>query len=214
MDGSRLQNTPVVVLLRLLGDLLTVNLLVIICSLPIITTGASFSAMYAVVFTRERQDGSVEVIKTFLRYLKKNFIQGTLLGLILLLIAGAALGDFRFAANMEPPVRSLYFVVGTVITIIGLIVFLLGFAQQSIYHNSIGNYLRNSFFLAFCAPGRLLLALAAWIIPWYLMVALPEVFLVKFGVIYLLWGFSFPVWATARLFNGVFLKTEKKDTDN
>lgn len=212
MDGSRLQDTPVVVLLRFLGDLLTVNILAIICSFPIITVGASLSAMYAVVFTRERQDGTVSVIKTFFRYFKQNFIHATLLELILLLITGIAWGDFRFALSAQPPVRTLYMVVGTVIVMIGLILFILGYAQQSFYKNTIGNYIKNSFFLAFCAPARLIASFAAWILPWLLMAWLPEVFLVRFGVIYLLWGFSFPAWATAKAFNGVFLKTEHQNS--
>ncbi len=62
---SHLQDTPLVVFLRLLADLLAVNLLAIFCSIPVVTMGASLSAMYAVLFRRQRQEGSVEVLRTF-----------------------------------------------------------------------------------------------------------------------------------------------------
>lgn len=207
--GSNLQNTPVVVFLRLLGDLLTVNILAILCSIPVVTIGASLSAMYAVVIERERQDGTVEVIKTFFHYFVQNLLPATILELIVALVAVVSWTDTRFASAAVPPIRTLYVVVGVVIALADLIVFILGFAQQSIYKNTIGNYIKNSFYLAFCAPGRLLLSVAAWILPWALMIWQPEVFLIRFGVVYMLWGFSFPAWAVARAFNGIFQKTEQ-----
>lgn len=214
MEPSRLQDTPAVVLLRFLADLMVLNLLALICSFPVITAGASLSAMYGVLFARERNDGAVTVLKTFFHSFRQNFVQATVLEGVVILTAGIACGDIRFALNAQPPVRNLYLAVGTVIVIVGLILFLLAFTQQSIYRNSVRNYLKNSFFLAFCAPVRLLLAIAGWVLPWYLMAALPEVFLIKFGFLYLLWGFSFPAWITVRLFNGVFLKVQQKNTDN
>ena len=206
MDGSRLQNTPAVILLRLLGDLLLLNLLTIICSLPVVTAGASLSAMYAVLFDRRHNDGSVPVVKTFFHAFGQNFLQATVLELILAVLAVLAFGDFWFAGNVQPPLRIVYQVIGTVIVILALTVFLLAFTQQSIFRNTVKNYLKNTVLLAFCAPGRLVLAMAVWIAPWYLMVILPEVFLLKFGYLYLLWGFSFPAWMTVWLLDYVFEK--------
>ena len=66
--------------------------------------------------------------------------------------------------------------------------------------------------LALCAPGQLLLALAAWILPWYLAFSIPEI-ITQFGVLYLLWGFSFPAWCTVKLLKKVFDRTKQDDEE-
>ncbi len=209
--NARWQDTPAAVLLRLLADLMIVNLLAVICSFPLFTVGASLSAMYAVLFRRERDDGTVSVLRTFFHAFVHNFPKATALEAVLILLFGVAAGDLWFAMDSRQPLRSLYVVVGTVIVVIGLIQFILAFAQQSIYRNSIAGYLKNSMILAACAPGQLLLALVSWILPWYLAFTVSELF-IRLGVLYLLWGFSFPAWVTARLMYKVFRKTKQADS--
>lgn len=213
MDESRLQNTPAAVMLRLLADLMTANVLGILCCFPVFTAGASLSALYAVFFNRERNDGNVTVIKTFAYNFARNFWQATILELVVAAIVGVAMGDIWFANQEESMLRSMYYVVATILIAISLIIFIMAFAQQSIYKNSIGNYLKNSFSLAFCAPVRLFQALASWALPFYLLVDHPEIVVSKLGVFYLMCGLSFPVWLTAKVLNPVFEKTGKKQSD-
>lgn len=209
--NARWQDTPAAVFLRLLADLMILNLLVLFCSLGVVTIGAALSAMYAVLFQREWDEGMVAVIKTFFRSFIRNFLMATALELVLVLVAGVAAGDVWFAINSEQPVKTVYIAVGTVIALLAVILFIMAFPQQAIYRNSLKNYLKNSFLLAVCAPGQLLLALAAWIGPWILVGFVPEVF-VRLGVMYLLWGFSFPAWCTVKLLKKVFERTKQEET--
>ena len=151
--NARWQDTPAAVFLRLMSDLMIVNILTVICSFGVITMGASLSAMYAVLFQRERDDGTVAVISTFFKAFVKNFPMATLLELIVVLVVGVAAGDFWFAMNTEQPIRTLYVAVGTIIALLALILFIMAFPQQSIYRNTLFNYLKNSLVLAMCAPG-------------------------------------------------------------
>ena len=57
--NARWQDTPAAVFLRLLADLMILNLLVLFCSLGVVTIGAALSAMYAVLFQREWDEGMV-----------------------------------------------------------------------------------------------------------------------------------------------------------
>lgn len=208
--NARWQDTPAAVFLRLLADLMILNLLVLFCSLGVVTIGAALSAMYAVLFQREWDEGMVAVIKTFFRSFIRNFLMATALELVLVLVAGVAAGDVWFAVNSEQPLKTVYIAVGTVIALLAVILFIMAFPQQAIYRNSLKNYLKNSFLLAVCAPGQLLLALAAWIGPWILVGFVPEVF-VRLGVMYLLWGFSFPAWCTVKLLKKVFERTKQEE---
>lgn len=207
--NARWQDTPAAVFLRLMADLMIVNIIAVICSFGVITMGASLSAMYAVLFQRERDDGTVAVISTFFKAFVKNFLMATLLELIVVLVVGVAAGDFWFAMNAEQPIRTLYVAVGTIIALLALILFIMAFPQQSIYRNSLFKYLKNSVVLAMCAPGQTLLALAAWIVPWYFALTEIEV-LESFGVIYMVFGLSLPAWCTVKLLKKVFDRTKQE----
>ena len=207
--NARWQDTPAAVFLRLMADLMIVNIITVICSFGVITMGASLSAMYAVLFQRERDDGTVAVISTYFKAFARNFLKATLLELIVALVLVIAAGDFWYAANMEPPIRTLFAGVGTIVGLLALILFILAFPQQSIYRNSLFNYLKNSLVLAMCAPGQTLLALAAWIVPWYFALTEIEV-LTSFGVIYMVFGLSLPAWATVKLLKKVFDRTKQE----
>ena len=208
--NARWQDTPAAVFLRLMADLMIVNIITVICSFGVITMGASLSAMYAVLFQRERDDGTVAVISTYFKAFARNFLKATLLELIVALVLMIAAGDFWYAANMEPPIRTLFAGVGTIVGLLALILFILAFPQQSIYRNSLFNYLKNSLVLAMCAPGQTLLALAAWIVPWYFALTEIEV-LTSFGVIYMVFGLSLPAWATVKLLKKVFDRTQQSE---
>lgn len=210
--GSRWQDTPAGVLLRLLADLMIVNLLSLLCSMGIVTIGASLSGMYAVLFRREADGGTVDVIKTFFHAFFHNFGKATLLELILVLLAVVAGVDFWYAASIEQPGKLVFAVVASIVALLALAVFLLAFPQHAIYRNSMKNYLKNSIALTFCAPLQLLLSAAAWIAPWILAFVDSEVF-VQLGVIYLLWGFSLPAWVTVKLLRKVFQKTKQETTE-
>ena len=211
--NARWQDTPAAMMLRLMADLMIVNMLAIICSFGVITMGASLSAMYFVLFQRERDEGTVAVISTFFKAFVKNFLKATALELIVVLVVGVAAGDFWFAMNAEQPIRTLYVAVGTVIAILALILFIMAFPQQSIYRNTLFNYLKNSLVLAMCAPGQTLLALAAWIVPWYFAITVQEV-LTSFGVIYMVWGLALPAWCTVKLLKKVFDRTKQEDDES
>lgn len=211
--NARWQDTPAAVFLRLMADLMIVNIITVICSFGVITMGASLSAMYAVLFQRERDEGTVAVISTFFKAFVKNFLKATALELIVVLVVGVAAGDFWFAMNAEQPIRTLYVAVGTIIALLALILFIMAFPQQSIYRNTLFNYLKNSLVLAMCAPGQTLLALAAWIVPWYFAITEIEV-LKSFGVIYMVFGLALPAWCTVKLLKKVFDRTKQETEES
>jgi len=69
------------------------NLLWTLCSLPIVTVGASTTALYAVTLkiVRDREGGSIA--RQFFRAFRENFRQATVLWLILLAVGAALAGD-------------------------------------------------------------------------------------------------------------------------
>ena len=69
------------------------NLLWFICSIPIVTLGASTTALYYVTLKIARDEEETSVSRMFFRAFRENFRQSTVLWLILLAIGAFLVGD-------------------------------------------------------------------------------------------------------------------------
>ena len=78
-------DSPIMQKLSLFGTLIMMNVVWLICCIPIVTVGASTAAMYRVMFDL-REDKNCRWVD-FFRYFRDNFKQSTLLWLIYLLVA-------------------------------------------------------------------------------------------------------------------------------
>ena len=75
-------NGPVFRFINRIGDLMILNLLCIVCCLPIVTAGTSVTAMYYVTLRMRRKEDN-GVIKDFFHSFRQNLKQGVLLHLLL-----------------------------------------------------------------------------------------------------------------------------------
>ena len=76
-------DNPVIRFLNKLTDLVFLNFLFLLCSLPVVTMGASLTAMYAVNL-RSVREGDGYVAKRFFAAFRENFRQATVCWLIVL----------------------------------------------------------------------------------------------------------------------------------
>ena len=209
---SNLADTPLALLLRRLWDLMLLNFLCIVCSLPIITIGASLSAMYNVSMKLTRWD-STPVIKDFFVAFRQNFLQATLLGLIVIIPAVLAAGDIIFALANPGAMQTVYLIVGGIVGLIALIFLVNALVLQANYKNTIKGHLINSVLVTAANPFKFILCIACWAIPWALFVLIPEYFMMKLGAAYLMWGISGPGYLTVLLLKGVFDKIRREDEE-
>ena len=77
-------DSPVMDFISTIADLIILNLLFIICSIPIVTFGAAYSAKYYVAMKKVRGEDS-GTIKPFFKAFKRNFKQSTLVWIIMLI---------------------------------------------------------------------------------------------------------------------------------
>ena len=93
-------DSPIMRFLSRVCDIMILNILCIVFCIPIITAGASVTAMYTVTLKMVRGEESY-IFKGFLKAFKENFKQSTIIWLILLVIGALLAFDFR-AVNMLP----------------------------------------------------------------------------------------------------------------
>lgn len=195
-------DSPLMSTLSKLADLIILNILVVICSLPLFTIGASLTAMHYVVLKMVRNEEGY-IIKSFFKSFKQNFKQATIIWLILLVVIGVLIGDFlilRFSAVALP--QWLHVVI-LAIAVILLFATVHLFPVLSRFENTVLNTYRNSFFMGILALPRTVLMMICWIIPPVVAVFAPQIMPIVFVL-----GISGPAYFNAMLYNKTFKRFE------
>lgn len=191
--------------LRDLWDLLILNWLWFLCSLPVLTIGPATCALLAVTLKLARGE-PVYAAKDFFRGFRDNFKSGLAMGLLSLALLVVAGGDLFFALQQEGFFRSLYLVVGILVAAVFLTVFSYGFALQAMFETPLKIQLLNAFKLAFVAPGKAIALWLIWLSPALMLVVLPPIALKMLGFLYIMVGFSAPAYAASRILRNLFDK--------
>lgn len=188
------------------GDLLLVNLLFVVCSLPIVTIGASATAMYYVLGRIRRQEGTVT--KDFFRSFRENFRQATLYWGILLLAALALYWNFRLISGWTGTLYSAMMVLLILVSWFAVSWGSIVFPLLSRFDNTAAATARNAGILVFAIPLRTLAAVAVNALPVVLAVFLPGLFALV-AVLWLFCLFSAGAYAILSLLSSVFARLEK-----
>lgn len=131
-------------------DVLILNVLWLICSIPIVTMGASTTAVYYVTLKLVR-DEEGPTIRSFFKSFKENFKQATVLWLIMLVV-GCLLGfDLYFFLGLQTTpsmFRTIMVAIFGGFSLIYLFVLLFVFPLQARFYNPVKRTLFNAFFIS------------------------------------------------------------------
>lgn len=192
-------DSPVMKALSTAADLLVLNLLALVLSLPLITMGAAFTAMNDIVI-RIVRDEEGYIVKPFLKAFAANFRKGTLLTLILMALGGLLYLNYLAALAYAPAFR----VVSIALAVIVLAIAFYAFALLARYEDSLGNVLKNAVLLAVGYFPRTLIMVVCAVGLWLVCIHFYRV-----GVpLLLLFGLSLPCYVNDLLMNDVFKKLE------
>ena len=149
-------DSPLMRLLSKVADLLVVNLLVLICSLPIFTIGASLTAMQNILY-RILHNEDVYVIREFFGSFKRNFKQATIIWLMLLPIILFLIYDYFMLAETETTAGVFLMCVSGLMLILVFIFMMYVFPILSRYDNSTKETIKNAIVIAISHPFRSIL---------------------------------------------------------
>lgn len=192
-------------LLSSVADLVILNVLFLICSIPVFTIGASFSAMHFVLMKMVKQEDSNN-IRTFFEAFRQNFKRATMLWLVFLVISGVIAGDavLMMRGEVEIP-QTAAIVVGTIYAVM-LMVMMYAFPMISRYENSTKQILKNSLLICILnlpkSVGMVLMYAAPFVL-WY--------FSAKSIIFLLLLGISGPAYCNSHILKGLYEKYERKE---
>ena len=193
-------DNPLMQALSVAADLLALNILALLCCLPIVTAGAGITAMNDLVIHMARQEETY-LVKPFFRSFRANFKQSSLLWLLILAAAALLYFDYHAAAVYAPMLRYPIAAIGVMLLAIAMY----AFALLSRYENSVFGTLKNAVSLAIGffprTLGMVVFTVAFWVL---------AIHFYRFGVpVLVLFGLSLPCYVCALLLRGVFDQLEK-----
>lgn len=163
------------------ADMMLCSLYFVLCSIPLVTIGAAATAMHYAL--RRSHDCSGSPTKDFFSSFRHNFVQATVIWLVIAAIAAVLVGNFWLAQAWEselvPFVKAAIAVMGVLLLAETALVF----PMLARFRNSIGQLMKNSLLLALLHPLKTLILIFFMVLPVGLSLVLPE----KFSVIVTLW---------------------------
>lgn len=195
-------DSPVMRFLNRVGDLLILNMLMIVCCIPVITVGAAYTAMHYVLLKIVR-DREGYLIRGFFKSFVLNFKQATLIWLLMLLVIAVYVGDiliFNYSGILFPK--------GVVIAVLAIAILLLMmavyiFPLQARFENPIRNTLKNAMMLALVNLPKTILMMACYALP--LVICYFSTYALLFIILF---GISLPAYGAAWIYSGIFKKLE------
>ena len=184
-----------------LADLMVLNLLFLLTSIPIVTVGASLTALYAVCFRLgTEEEGSV--IRDYFRAFRANFLQATGLWLLEILLVGSSfLCAVRFGAMSGGAHYLMVVFVG--LCTLAVLVFSYVFPLVSRFENSMMGELRNAFLLCIGYLPKSIVMGALNVFPFFLL--LTDLFLfLKISFLWVILWFSTVCYINCQLLKKVF----------
>ncbi len=204
MRGIFNYDGPIMSFLGKMADLILLNIIMIIFSLPIITIGAVQTAGHYAALKLKREEG--HVFQNFWKSFKMNFKQSTVIWLIMLVLYGVNIFAIMISNASNMPMSSLISGVLLAALIFVGVMNLWVFPLQCRFVNKVTGTMRNAFFMGFRYILRSIYMAICYAVPIALVIA----GIYQIIPILLLMGMSVPIYWNVLAYNKVFEKLEEQ----
>ena len=184
------------------------NLLTLICCIPIITAGDAMTALYYMTVKMVKNE-ECYIVKGYFKSFKENFKQATIIWLIALLVGIILVGDFLILRNSTLSFGKVIMVLITVVAVIYIFTMIYIFPVLSRFENTVKNTIRNAFLMSILnLPKTILLVIINLVPTVVLLVTLQAMPIV------ILFGFSVPAYVASMLFVKIFKRFEPEEEED
>ena len=195
-------DSPLMNVLNKMADLMWLNILTLICCIPVITAGAALTSMYYVALKIVRNEESY-ITRSFFKSFKTNFRQATLIWLLLMLVAAILGGDYYIITKSGMQFSQVLVVLIMAAGVLVICTSLYVFPVLAKFDNTIMGTIRNAFIMSILQLPKTVVMFVMAFFP--LIIYLVSLRLIP---IIFLFGFSLPAYASAMLYNKFFQKLE------
>ena len=208
-------DSRIMIFLSRVADLVILNILWLVCCIPVVTIGASTTAMYHVI-RHWQQDSVSSIMRDFFQSFKEDFKQATPVYLILLIPTVAVVMNAMLIFNPEnsAAVPSYLLVIWFISALILLFISSFVYPVMAFFADSIFKTLRNAMVLALANLPRTILISILNLLPVILLFVNLSFFL-QSSIFWLLIGGALVAYLNMSILKPVFKKlvpSEFEDT--
>ena len=193
------------------ADLIILNLLFLLCCIPIVTIGPAITAMYYVTMKMVRNEESY-IARSFFKSFKENFKQGVAIWMMALVLILLEFMDFFIMKQLS---GGIYTVVKYGLLVIALLMAMIlqyVFPLLAKFYNTVKNTIRNALLMSLRHLPYTILMLLINIAPIIAMLLNTMIF--SYGILaYFLLGFSTLAFANSFFLAKIFDKYIPQDED-
>lgn len=183
------------------SDLITLNLWFVLASLPLVTIGASATAMHYVLLRIYRDELEYSITKNYFRAFRENFRQATAIWIVYIVFGAVLFADLFFITN-----PGFLKILVTIVSILLVLSLSWIFVLQSRYANPVYATIRNAVVFSIMHPIDTVLMCALMLLPILLLISKPSAI-----PIVVICGFSLAGIIRAMIYGKVFSQNEVMD---
>ncbi|MCR5419947.1 MAG: YesL family protein [Lachnospiraceae bacterium] len=197
-------DSPFVQFMNKVADLMWLNILFVLCCIPLITIGNSITSMYYVTLKMVKNEESY-ITKSFFKSFKQNFVQAVIIWLIFIIAGGVIFVDYRIISGqmginlVSGTLKSVMQVLFIALFIFYVFTFTFVFPLLSKFDNTIKNTIKNALYMSIRHFPVTLACIALFIIMLLLLYYIPVM-----SVLSLLLLFSLFAYISSLMFVRVF----------
>lgn len=195
-------DSPLMQGLNKVADLMLLNLLMILCCIPIITIGPALTAMNYMALKMVRNEDCY-LARGFFKSFKENFRQSILIWLLFLAAVFVLVFDYFILGNAQVQYAGLIRVMVCVAAIFVICTALYVFPVLAKFQNSIKATLRNALLISILQFPKTVVMFVLYVIPLVFFLYFPALI-----PMVLFFGLSAPAFLSAKLYNKFFQKLE------
>lgn len=180
-------DSPFMMFLTKVANLMILTVLTLLCFIPVITGGAAVTALYYVSLKLARGEDPY-IVKSYFKSFKENFLQATILWILMLAVAGLIAVDWSIIIHtMVGQSARIMSIVMLVISALLLMAALYVFPMLSRFENTVWRTIKNAFLMSIMNFPKSILILIIHLIPIAVLLIsqalVPVVFFMGLGVI-------------------------------
>ncbi|MGN0166574.1 MAG: YesL family protein [Acetatifactor sp.] len=195
-------DSPVMQALGKMADLMWLNILTLICCIPIITVGPSLTALHYMALKIVRNE-ECYITRGFFKSFKENLKQGILIWLLMLIVILVLAGDFFIMKYSGLEFGKFLQIVIIAVGVLFLFTAMFVFPVLAKFENTLWRTIKNAFLMSIMQFPKTILMVIMFAVPPVLFVLFPQ----SIPVV-ILFGLSVPAWLSAKLYNKFFQKLE------
>lgn len=195
-------DSPIMRALSRMADLMLLNVITLICCIPIVTMGASFTALHYMALKLKRNE-ECYIVRGFFKSFKQNFKQATIIWLINLFALIILAGDFYIIYSMGDSFNKVLQVIIIIVAIIVLFTSTFVYPVLAKFDNPVIRTIKNAFVISILQFPKTILMFILNLLPWIIMLTV-----IQISPLALVFGFSAPAYASAFLYDKFFKKLE------